>query len=147
MATLNADAVTLCPLVNPALVREIIETDLTDPQINNFINMAYFQVLRLVGHLGSCGGGDAVCQIMQVLAAHFITMIERQTKSESVAGEWTVAFLGQDGLGLDASLYGQQAKSLDCSGILAKAGLKQASFEVTSYRDLEASTYDIDRTD
>ncbi len=77
---------------------------------------------------------------MQVLAAHFLTMWERQAKSESVAGEWSITYLGRDGLGLDASLYGQQARVLDCSGTLAKLGLKGVLMQVANYKQLEDVT-------
>ena len=142
MATLNAN---VCANVNATTVQEIIDTDLTDAQIAAFVNMSYYMTLPLVGHLGSCGGGDALCNIQLILSAHFITMFERQTVSENVAGEWAVTYLGVAGQGLSSSLYGQQAIALDCSGKLAKAGLKRASFGVTSYRDLEASEFDITR--
>lgn len=77
------------------------------------------------------------CEIVVWLAAHLITCYERQVKSESVAGEWSVSYLGKEGLGLEASLYGQQALTMDCSGMLAKVGLKRATFDVISYEDLE----------
>jgi hypothetical protein len=125
-------------------VREIIDTDLTDAEINNFINAAHYRTRPLVGELGDCGGDDAVCEIVKFLAAHFITTRDRQTKSESVGGEWQVTYMGADGKGLDASLYGQQAKDMDCSGTLARAGLKRAWFSVTSYDDLEQLEPDTD---
>lgn len=136
MASIVTGMTTLCPSLDADSVKEIIDSDKTDAEINNFINMAYYVVLKLVGHLDACGGSAAVCQIAQLLAAHFLTMWERQTKSESVAGEWSVNFLGKDGLGLDASLYGQQAKVLDCSGILAKTGMKKAFWDVATYQRL-----------
>lgn len=137
MATLDADLVALCADLDADAVREIIETDLTDAQINAFLNTAYYITRSLSGSLDACGGATAECNIIMWLAAHFITIRERQTKSESVAGEWTVAYLGKDGLGLNASLYGQQALALDCSGMLARVGLKRPFFKVISYEDLE----------
>lgn len=139
MAVLHADA-----CIEADDVREIINTDLTDPRLNNFINMAHYRTRPLVGELGACGGADAICEIVKLLAAHFVTMNERQTKNESVGGEWSVTFMGVDGLMLDASLYGQQAVAMDCSGILAKAGMKQARMRVISYDDLELLTADVD---
>jgi hypothetical protein len=103
-------------------VREIIDTDLTDAEINNFINAAHYRTRPLVGELGDCGGDDAVCEIVK----------------------WQVTYMGADGKGLDASLYGQQAKDMDCSGTLARAGLKRAWFSVTSYDDLEQLEPDTD---
>lgn len=136
MATIVAEALALCPDIDANAVKEIISTDLTDAEINNFINMAYYVVIPLTGELGDCGGLGAQCEIMKVLAAHFITMYERQIKQESVAGEWSVTYLGKGELGLDASLYGQQAKVLDCSGTLAKAGMLGVMFQVADYEQL-----------
>lgn len=140
MAALEAGVVAACPTLDASSVKEIIDTAKTDAEINNFINMAYFVSLPLSGALGACGGASALCQVRQVLAAHFLTMWERQVKSQSVAGEWSVTFLGRDGLGLDASLYGQQAKILDCSGLLAKTGMKQVLLQTASYKLLEGVT-------
>lgn len=145
MATLNPNVTATCDSLDADAVREIIDTDKTDAQINNFINFAYFQTLPLVGKLGACGGTDALCQIMLMLSAHFLTMWERQTKSEAVAqGEWSVTFMAKDGLALNSSLYGQNAITLDCSGSLAKAGLKQAQFAATTYYDFEESGFNSD---
>jgi len=138
MATVNENAV-----VDADDVKEIIDTSLTDAQINNFINMAYVRTIPLNGELGNCGGDDALAEIQKLLAAHFLTMYERQTKSEKV-GEVSVTFMGVDGEGLKASLYGQQALALDCSGILARAGLKRATFQVWGYDDI---SYDVDEDD
>jgi len=140
MATLNAN---VCASVTPDAVKEIIDSDLTDARINAFINLAYYGTIPLAGKLGDCGGADALCEIQLWLAAHFLTVYERQTKSESVGGEWSVTYLGKDGLGLEASLYGQQALALDCSGTLAKAGLKRAVMQVVDYETIE----DINVTD
>ena len=132
MATLNANACT-----DADEIREIIDTDLTEAQINAFLNMAYTTTLALVGNLGACGGSTMLCEIQKLLAAHFITLRERQTKSESIGGEWSVSYTAPESAGLGASLYGQQAMALDCSGILVKAGLKKATFHVTNYGVLE----------
>lgn len=141
MATLNPD---VCTGLDADAVKEIIDTDLTDARINNFVNFAYYMTLPLVGSLGQCGGDDALCEIQLLLAAHFLTMYERTTKSENVAGEWSVAYAIKEGEGLKASLYGQQALMLDCSGKLAAAGMRKATFAVISYHDTEDSEIDSD---
>jgi len=134
VATLNSG---VCASVTPAAVREIIDTDLSDSRINSFINMAYFATVILTGKLDECGGGDALCEIQLLLAAHFLTVYQRQAKSESIGGEYSVTYLGADGEGFKASIYGQQAIALDCSGELSKQGLKRASMRIIGYEDLE----------
>lgn len=139
MATLDPDLVALCPDVDADAVKEIIETDLTDAQINNYLNQAYYEALPLSGKLGACGGTNAHCEIIKKLAAHGITVMPHggAVKSQSVAGEWTVSYLTEGGKGLDGSAYGQAAKDMDCSGTLAKKGLKGAIFQVADYEQLE----------
>jgi len=134
MATLHSG---VCSSVTPTAVKEIIDTDLTDARINSFINMAYFATIRLIDELDECGGGDALCEIQLLLAAHFITVYQRQPKSESIGGEYSVTYLGADGEGFKASIYGQQAIDLDCSGELSKVGLKRADMRIIGYEDLE----------
>lgn len=136
MATLNTDLVALCADLDSNTLKEIIDTSLSDARLNNFLNMAWYTSIPLSGKLNNCGGDGALCEIILLLAAHFLTTYERQVKSEGIAGEWSVSFLGRDGLGLDASLYGQQAKVLDCSGTLASAGLKSVLIHVVDYEQL-----------
>jgi hypothetical protein len=140
MTSLVSGVTALCPSLTATVVKEIIDTDLADAVINAFINTAYYQAYALTGKLGACGNGDAHCEIIKYLAAHYIAMTrERQTKSESIAGEWSATFMGQDGLSLNATTYGQTAIALDCSGALATAaaGLKKAEFAVVAYEDID----------
>jgi hypothetical protein len=136
MSTLDANLVALCPTLNADAVKEIIDTDLVDGDINEMLNIAYYVAMPLTGILDACGGVIMHCKIIKVLAAHFITIRERQVKSESVAGEWSITYLGKEDLGLSASLYGQQALVMDCSGTLVKLGLKGVLFQVADYAQL-----------
>lgn len=128
MATVHADAV-----VTADELKEIIDTDLTDSRLHNFINMAYATTLPLVGQLSSCGGSTTLKQIQLLLAAHYLTMYERSVKSQSIGGEWSVTYALQDGEGIKSSLYGQNAIALDCSGTLGQAGVRKATFKVFSH--------------
>ena len=140
MASIDAALAAICPLLDADAVKEIIDTDLTDARINRFLNAAYYIAKPTVSNLGDCGGSSMFCELVLWLAAHLMTMYQRQTKSESVAGEWSVSYLGKEGLGLEASLYGQQVLVMDCSGMLARASLKRAYFDVISYEELEETT-------
>lgn len=140
MTDLDSDLVSACASVDADAVKEIIDTDLTDARINRFLNVAYYVAKPIVNDLDDCGGSSMFCEIVVWLAAHLMTAYQRQTKSESVAGEWSVSYLGKEGLGLEASLYGQQVLAMDCSGMLSKASLKRATFDVISYEDLEETT-------
>ena len=140
MAELNEGVTAACSGFDADSVKEIIDTDLSDARINNFINMAYFVTIPLSGELGDCGGGDALCEIMRLLSAHFLTIYERQIKSTSIGGEYSITYLGIVDEGLRASLYGQQAIAMDCSGWLAKRGLKRATFQTVDYETLDDLT-------
>ena len=133
MATVNANA-----LIDADDVKEVIDTGLDDAEINRFINMAYFISLPLASRLGNCGGSGALAEIQVQLAAHFISIgREPQVKNESIGGEASASYRGTTGQGLKATLYGQAAIDLDCSGTLAKSGLKKASFRVWDHEDID----------
>ena len=141
MADLLSGVTTACPSLDADAVREIISTDLTDAQINVAINFGYLFTRSLSGKLAACGASTAECMIITLLAAHFITLNEGSAKSESIGGEWSISYRGTDGEGLKASLYGQNALAMDCSGKLAKAGLKKASLiEIGAY-DFRGSVF------
>jgi len=79
-----------------------------------------------------------LAEIQVQLAAHFISIgREPQVKNESFGGEASATFRGTTGQGLQATLYGQAAIDLDCSGTLAKSGLKKASFRVWDHMDID----------
>ena len=137
---INSKFVTLCSDTDACYIRDVlapIGTELTDIQLEQRINMAWAVTRQLSGKLGDCGGNTTLCEITALLAAHFVTVSERQTKSESVANEWTVEYLGDSGTGLKASMYGQNAIAMDCSGILAELaeGVKRTSYSVYGQYD------------
>lgn len=131
-------------LIDAGALKEIIDTDLSDSRLCNFINMAYVMTIPLAGNLDQCGGDTALELIQLNLAAHFLTMYERTLKSQNVAGEWSATYAMKDGEGLRSSLYGQNAIAMDCSGILARTGLRKASLQVISHYQLEDSEYLLD---
>ena len=122
-------------------VREVISTDLTDEVINRFINQAYYRTIPIASLLGNCGGAGALAEIQAMLAAHLISSSrDRQTHSESIEGGASVTFEGKTGEGLKSTSYGQAAIDLDCSGTLAKAGLKRASMRIYAHSDIDYDT-------
>lgn len=116
-------------------VKDITGTSLDDDVINRYLNLAYQQTKDL--DLSSCGGDSTLAEIQNFLAAHFLAMSrEQQPESESIAGEASVSYRGNSGAGLRATLYGQTAVDLDCSGTLAKRGRKKASIRVFGHEDV-----------
>ncbi len=125
----------ICPNVTADYVKSLIapnETQLTDEQIEDRINLAGALVLPIYGDLNDCGGTDTFCKILGLVSAHFVAMTERQTKSENIAGEWSTTYGTEFGDGLEGSTYGQMALLLDCSGKLAQADKKLVSVTLWS---------------
>ncbi len=112
--------------VAPDDVREILDTVLTDVQLDAFIAVATLMVDR---HLSSAGYSDTeLFELERWLTAHMTAAREKPLKSESVGGasdsyDTVVSF------GLDGTFYGQQVKVMDSRGILAGIGRRRA--EVT----------------
>ncbi len=133
MATLNSDA-----RVNAYEVKEIIDTDLSDIQINNFINAAHLLVVQI--DLAGVGLAELLLkEIERWLAAHFLAIRDQRVQKESVGGEWSAEYQGKTDMGLKSTTYGQQALALDTSGKLAALGQKAAGFTVYSQVEQEAS--------
>lgn len=133
MATIDPDA-----RVSADDVKEIIETSLTDSQINAFINTAHHHVQDNLLNKGL--SASKLTQIELWLSAHFLAIRDQRVESEGVAGEWQARYQGKTGMGFEATTYGQQALMLDTTGTLASSGLKPVTFEVYSERD--SVTYD-----
>jgi len=142
LASLDDNLQTLFPNLTPEDVRDIVDTDLEDPTINAFLNMAYYRTRPLHGNLTNCGGESMEEQIIAMLAAHFVKVNEGDPYDEWVGTEWRVRYRGtRDGEGFRSTVYGQQAIAMDCSGKLASAGLRQVDlFMVDTDR---AEEYDI----
>lgn len=108
-------------------VRDIISTSLTDGQVNAMINTAHLVVEQ---HLGTKSlAPDLLEQIELWLSAHFVCMRDPRKKQAKI-DELSVTFQGEVGLGLQGSMYGQQAIALDPTGSLASTTLKRAVIKV-----------------
>jgi len=138
MAARNSNLASRFPGLTADALKEIVETDLEDTELNNYLNMAYHATRKLAGKLGECGGKGGEELIVKVLAAHFLTMTEQQPKRVR-SGDWSATYRGEDGMGLEASSYGQQAIALDCSGELAEqaTGLRVAKLRAVTYYDMQ----------
>ena len=113
------------PRVSECDVQAIIETNIEN--LRPFIVSADTMVTE---YLSSSGLSDALLkEITKWLAAHMVASVDRREKSESF-GDASRSFDGQTGMGLDATMYGQQAKLLDTTGTLATIGKRKVFFEV-----------------
>lgn len=115
------------PRTTAVLVRKI-KTDIpTGTDLDPFIEPANFLVTKLLSTavvpgtttLWYTNDGDGLTLIETWLAAHFNCVDDPRAASEKV-GPITQRLQGKIDLGLDSSLYGQQAMRLDISGILSR---------------------------
>ena len=108
-------------------VKEIFETDLTAAQLAPFCTSANLIVTdKLSGSLDS----EQCIEIARWFAAHLAaSTLDRMADNEKI-GEASIKYSGVTGKGLDATMYGQQVKLLDTSGILANLGKKKVHFEM-----------------
>lgn len=112
--------------VTAAQVMEIISTSQSTAVVNAFINSAHAVVeANLAGDLDE----TLLEQIELWMAAHFLSMKD-QRKSAVKVGDLSVTYQGQTGMGLKATLYGQQALSMDTTGKLASLDTKRAAISV-----------------
>lgn len=118
-------------LVGPDDVRDLIETALTDDQITAFIESAH-SIIETRLQVSSCDMSEAELTKVELwLSAHFVAMRERQLSSTKL-GDASDSFMGQAGMGLDFTQYGQTAKLMDRCGILANLGKARASLDLVS---------------
>jgi hypothetical protein len=100
-------------------VKEIISTTLSDSIVNTFINAANYTVTELIGNNSDLSDNQKK-EIERWLAAHLIACArEPQPQSEGV-GEARISYQGKTAMGLQATLYGQQAMLLDTTGTLSE---------------------------
>lgn len=106
-------------------VKKVIETDLED--ITLFMETAEMIVDEQLTGKGL--SDDRLAKIELYLSAHFVTLRERQLKSEKF-GDASETYQGETGMNLKASFYGQTALSLDTTGSLTNLGNSMAEIEL-----------------
>lgn len=113
----------MAPRVNDTEVKRIIKTSLdTTP----FINTANVLVDQ---YLGSSALSDVLIRQIELWwSAHLVAIRELQPSEEKI-GKTETKYQGKTGMGLNATLYGQQVLMLDPTGILNNLGRKVAKFE------------------
>jgi hypothetical protein len=115
-------------------LKNIIDTDLSDPILEAYINSANVFV---TGVLDDKGLSDAIMEeIEKWVAAHMIASTRERMGKEEEAGGARIEYLGKYGEGLASTPYGQMAIQLDTTGTLSSdlQGKKLAwSKAVTSF--------------
>ena len=107
------------PRTDSAAVCAVLETSLTDDQIDPFIQTANIMVTEYLAG-SDCGlSDDLLKEIETYLAAHFVTLRDRIVQREAADGV-SFDYQGSTDAGLDSSQYGQTAQILDSCGKLSQ---------------------------
>lgn len=114
----------------PALVKGLLLSDYDinkSPDLTPFIDTASI-VMDNVVIKGAAKGvilsGVESEMIERWLAAHYYAVNDKPFQSKGTEGA-SATFIGQTGMYLEATLYGQTAMRIDRSGVLANIGGKQ----------------------
>ncbi len=117
------------------LVTDILDdTELTDDQVESFINSAnVFVTASLAGK----GLSEALlAEIERWMSAHMIASTRERTSVREAAGSASIEYTGKWGEGLLGTSYGQTAIAMDTSGTLlamAKGKLSARITAITSF--------------
>jgi len=106
-------------------VIEIMDTDLTEAQVEPYVTAANTLVTAALGDSGL--GADVLKEIERWVAAHMIASSRERQASDEKAGPASVKYGGQYGANFSSTSYGQMAMTLDTTNTLASLGGRQAS--------------------
>ena len=107
-------------------VKQIIETSLEDSVVDSYITGANLLVTQVLG--SSPLPSELLAEIERWLTAHNIAITrERMAKTEGAGGA-SITYIGQAGVGLNATPYGQMVVTLDTSGKMKALGSKPIKF-------------------
>lgn len=108
------------PRCSSSEVKAVLPDLVEGASVAAHINTAAVLVDRIaVKDTGSVMSVSALKQVEIYLAAHFAALRDPQYQVKST-GKASATFQGQTGLGLDLTWWGQQAKLLDFTGLLAR---------------------------
>jgi hypothetical protein len=107
------------PRVTEAEVQAIIDYDPAITDITPFITAANLLITQKFS--GSGVSAELLKEMERWLAAHYIAIRDPRLRNEKI-GDAAVTYQGQEGMYLDATLYGQQVKTLDPTGTMANLG-------------------------
>lgn len=110
-------------------VKVIIDTDLTDSQIEGFIDAANLLVEEELGD--SDLSASLLTEINKWLAAHLLSSRDQRVAKEAI-NDVSITYQGEYGLGLNSTSYGQQVLVLDSTGTLNNLG-KKGNLTITSW--------------
>jgi len=106
-------------------VRDILnDSELTDAVIETYISSANVFVDEVLG--STTLPSSVLKEIERWLTAHMIAITRERMSKEEGAGGAKVVYLGEAGMGLQSTPYGQMVMELDTTGKMASLGSKPA---------------------
>jgi hypothetical protein len=109
-----------------AEVKDIIDTDLTDPVIDSYIAGASALVTQVLGTETSLSD-EIKEEIERWLTAHMIATTKERVAKREGAGGANIEYAGEFGKGLESTSYGQMVLTLDTSGKMSALASRAAS--------------------
>lgn len=112
------------PRTTPQAVKGVLQRDydtINNPSLTPYIDTAAVIVSRVATCATTKGVTLSSAELELIerwLAAHFYAVSDKPYTNNTTA-DASAAYNGQTAMGLDATLYGQQAKAIDYSGCLA----------------------------
>ncbi len=118
--------------VSASEVLEIMDIDLAEAQVTPYITSASVFVDEAL--LGKGLADNTLKEIERWLSAHMIALSRERTAQSEEAGGAKIVYAGDWGTDLNATSYGQMAKTMDTTGTLAELGKgkRQASIRAIS---------------
>lgn len=113
-------------LVSPAEVKQLIDTDLSDPTILVYITSADNVITELFDEDTTVTDSQKK-ELERWLTAHLIACTQEPQISQVGVSGTSVKYQGVTGKGLESTFYGQQVLVLDTAGKLRNLGKRQAS--------------------
>lgn len=115
--------------VSNAEVKDVLDTNLTNDQIDAFIAIANRLVnSRLQSQISDT---NILTDIELMLSCHLCSLRDQRLQSKKF-GDMSARFQGQTGMHLESTFYGQTAIDLDSTGTLKDLGKKKATVKVIS---------------
>jgi len=99
-------------------VKAIMDTELTDVQVNAYITSANVTVNEIMGTTETT---DILKEIERWLCAHMISITRERQAAKEGADEANITYTGKYGMALQSTSYGQMVLTLDTTGAFADA--------------------------
>jgi len=113
-------------------IRGIIQTELTDDQLQPYIDTA--DVLLTEAYMGLSVSTALRFEVQAWVAAHYIAVTRQRVSTKEEAGTAKIEYAGQYGTGLDSTPWGQTAMALDATGRLKAMNTGKGNIKIIAVK-------------